>query len=164
MLYQGISRFRRIALIALLVCLGLISFGMSEPLHIYFAIDISVNPVGGIIFICTQSFVDLSFAVVAMGTTILLNLFTASLITLRILYYQRFIQRTVGLPSSNPYNMVIAICLESSALIIVISFLFLAMLLLAGYYFMISMQLLVHVYVSLRIKFPSNQGKLISDT
>ena len=149
MLYQGISRFRRIALIGLLVCLGLVSFGMNEPLHIYFAIDISVNPVGGIMFLSIESFGDLPFTIVLMSITILLNLFTASLITLRIIYYQRFIHRTVGLPSSNPYNMVIAICLESSALIIVISFLFVAMSFWAGYYVMISMQLLVHVYVSL---------------
>ena len=56
-----------------------------------------------------------------MAATIILNLVTATLITLRILYFRQYIQKTVGLKRNNPYITIVIICVESSMLIIVFS-------------------------------------------
>jgi len=133
MLYQGISRPRWLALLSLIVFLALMSF------------------VAGVIFL--SGGIGIGF-VTFISATIFLNLVTATLITVRILYYQRFIQKTVGLVgSSSPYTMVIVICLESSALIVVINVI--TLILAFGPFFQlwglslisIPMNLLVHIYV-----------------
>lgn len=83
-------------------------------------------------------------------TTVIINLFTASLITLRILYYNRYIRKTVGLEHNSPYMTIIIICVESSALIVVFSSIYLILLFQedgALSMSIIPMQSLVHVYV-----------------
>ena len=84
------------------------------------------------------------------GTTIILNLVTATLITFRILYFDRYIRKTVGLERNNPYKRVIILCVESSALIVVFCaiYLFLAFLTNES---LIPLQLLVHVYVRIYV-------------
>ncbi|KAF8800945.1 hypothetical protein BYT27DRAFT_7262497 [Phlegmacium glaucopus] len=64
MLYGGVSRRCRIALIAVLVVLGLLSF-VSGTLNILFEMTYTVT-----------------------GVTVILNIFTAVLITFRILYFE----------------------------------------------------------------------------
>lgn len=83
-------------------------------------------------------------------TTVILNLVTASLITFRILYFNRYIRKTVGLEHNSPYMTIIIICVESSALIVVFSSIYLILLFQEGGALSISiipMQSLVHVYV-----------------
>ena len=83
-------------------------------------------------------------------TTVVLNLVTASLITFRILYFNRYIRKTVGLEHNSPYMTIIIICVESSALIVVFSSIYLILLFQEwGALSIIPMQSLVHVYVSL---------------
>ena len=84
-----------------------------------------------------------------MAATIILNLVTATLITLRILYFRQYIQKTVGLKRHNPYITIVIICVESSMLIIVFSLIYLILFFKQNNGSYIPMQLLVHVYVSL---------------
>ena len=87
-----------------------------------------------------------------MAVTITLNFVTATLITLRILYFRQYIQKTVGLKSHSPYITIVIICVESSMLIIVFSLIYLILFFKQTYNgSYIPMQLLVHVYVSLHI-------------
>ena len=94
------------------------------------------------------SFSDL-FLVTMIAATIILNTVTAALITLRILYYHRYIRKTVGLERNNPYLTIIIICVESSILIIVFSLIYLILSFARGMDSYGPMQLLVHIYVSL---------------
>ena len=86
-----------------------------------------------------------------MAATILLNLVTATLITSRILYFRQYTQKTVGLKRNNPYITIVIICVESSALVIVFSLIYLILYFKSYRVSYIPMQLLVHVYVSLHI-------------
>ena len=86
-----------------------------------------------------------------MAATIILNLVTATLITLRILYFHQYIQKTVGLKRHNSYITIVIICVESSMLIIVFSLIYLILFFTQRYGSYVPMQLLVHVYVSLHI-------------
>jgi len=79
--------------------------------------------------------------------TVILNFVTATLITLRILYFNRYIRKTVGLERNSPYMTVIMLCVESWALIIVFSLIYL---ILFSYQRESSASpTLIHVYVSL---------------
>ena len=91
------------------------------------------------------------FLVAMIAATVLLNTVTAALIALRILYYHRYIRKTVGLAHNNPYMIVVIICVESSMLIIVFSSIYLILFFEQNNGSYIPMQLLVHVYVSLHI-------------
>ena len=173
MLYQGISRPRRIGLVGLLVSLALMSFGKGNRYTLIFVIDITVDLAAGLIFLSTTAFTKVgvpitttgivsatSFSLALMSITILLNVVTATLITLRIISHQRYIHKTTSSASDNsPYTMVLVICLESSALVVVISSLFLILSIVDRACVMIPMQTLVHVYVrpSCRINFNSTK-------
>jgi len=137
MLYEGVSRFRRITLLAVLIFMGLTSFcsGM-----------VSLSTQG--VFIMSKTDGYISF-IVMVGITITLNSVTATLITLRILYFHIYIRKTVGLGHSanSPYMTILAICVESSALIVVFSLIFFILSFTESSVLFIAMQLLVHVYV-----------------
>ncbi|KAF8802946.1 hypothetical protein BYT27DRAFT_7172243 [Phlegmacium glaucopus] len=129
MLYEGVSRPRRIALIIVLVCMGLLSIGCclaSGLTH-------------------TPSF-KLSFLIFT-ATTLFLNLVTAILITLRILYLNRYIQKTVESGHNSPYMTIIIICVESSALIAIFSSIYLILFFQQPEASLILISFLVHVYV-----------------
>ena len=87
------------------------------------------------------------FFLTITAVTVFLNLVTATLITLRILYFDRYIRKTVGLESNNPYMKIITICVESSALIFVFALIYLILYFKANHASIIPLQLLVHVYV-----------------
>lgn len=92
-------------------------------------------------------------------STVILNLITAALITLRILYFDKYIRNTVGLERNSPYMMSIIICVESSALIVVFSSIYLILFFQAGGALsIILMQVLVHVYVRI---YDQDRKKLI---
>ncbi|KAF8812851.1 hypothetical protein BYT27DRAFT_7182304 [Phlegmacium glaucopus] len=131
MLYEGVSlpQHRRIALIAVLVLLALFSFACGI-----------LNIIEGTTLTVT-------------GVTIILNIFTATLITLRILSFEGYMRKATGVERNSPYTMVVIICVESSALIIVFSLIYLILafrqnrhvrLVDASY---LPLQLLVHIYV-----------------
>ena len=92
------------------------------------------------------------FFLAMTGTTIFLNLVIAGLITFRILYFDRYIRKTVGLEHNSPYLTVIIICVESSALIIVFSLIYLILYFKENTASLIPLQLLVHVYVRLNFR------------
>lgn len=116
-----------------------------------FVIDIVVNSVAGLIFLCIKSFSDFTLTWVFIGINIFINIVTATLITLQILYYQASIWETGGLSLriKSLFTMTMVIFLESSALIVVINLLFMIVSIVRQNYSLIPMQLLVHVYVSL---------------
>ena len=90
--------------------------------------------------------------------TVFLNLVTATLITLRILYFNRSIQKTGVLESNNPYRRIITICVESSALIVVFGLAYFILYFSAYGASIIPLQILVYVYVCMT-KFFCDQGK-----
>ena len=130
-----------------------------------FLINIFIYPGSGLAFLITaHGFFHLqnglfSFSIqngfiyflVMTSTTIILNLVTATLITFRILYFDRYIRKTVGLERNNPYKTIIILCVESSALIVIFGliYLFLAFLTNGS---LIPLQLLVHVYVRIYVQ------------
>jgi len=127
-LYEGISRPRRISLLSVLGILGLMSLGIGLCLAI-------------------PRLYGFYFFLAMIAATIFLNLVIAALITFRILYFDRYIQKTVGLERNSPYLTIIIICVESSALIIVFSLIYLILYFKEYIISLIPLQLLVHVYV-----------------
>jgi len=125
MLYQGVSRPRRIALITVLVFMALMSLA------------------SGILNLVFGEF----FFLVITGITVILNFVTAILITCRILYFSKYIGKAVGLQHNSPYATIIIICVESSALIVVFGLIYFILFFQQGNASYIPMQLLVHVYV-----------------
>ena len=89
--------------------------------------------------------------------TVFLNLVTATLITLRILYFNRSIQKTGVLESNNPYRRIITICVESSALIVVFGLTYFILYFSAYGASIIPLQMLVHVYVCMTFFFAINK-------
>ena len=89
----------------------------------------------------------LLFFTAMTGMTIIFNLVTATLITFRILYFDRHIRKTVGLERNNPYMTVIILCVESSALIVVFTSIYLILSILTVNGGIIPLHSLVHVYV-----------------
>ena len=79
--------------------------------------------------------------------TTAINLITAILITARILFFQRYMQR-VGSGRNIQYTTIIIICVESSALIVVFSILYIVLLGQGNPVSFIFMASLVHVNVS----------------
>ena len=120
-----------------------------------FLINIFIYPGAGLAFLINAfGLFDRNgflFFLVMTGATIIFNLITATLITFRILYFDRYIRKTVGLERKNPYKRVIILCVESSALIVVFCaiYLFLAFLTNES---LIPLQLLVHVYVRIYVQ------------
>lgn len=109
-----------------------------------FLIDIQLGGSGVTLFFPASRL----FMATITTTTVIINLVTASLITFRILYFNRYIQKTVGLEHNSPYMTIIIICVESSALIVVFSSIYLILLFQEdGALSIIPMQSLVHVYV-----------------
>ncbi|KAF8812848.1 hypothetical protein BYT27DRAFT_7182300 [Phlegmacium glaucopus] len=101
MLCVGVSQRRRIALIAVLVLLALLSLA------------------SGIVNITIGTTLPVT------GVTVVLNIFTAIMITFRIIHFERYMRKAIGMERNSPYTMVVIICVESSALIIVFSLIYL---------------------------------------
>jgi len=100
------------------------------------------------IFLTFPGIIGYTCFLVVIGVTVILNLVTATLITLRILFFQRHIRKTIGLePGDSPYMTVLALCVESSALIVVFSLIYFILYFQQANASYIPMQLLVHVYV-----------------
>jgi len=125
MIYDGISRPRRIALLSVLGFMALMSLA------------------SGLGFLIS----NFVFFLAITAVTIFLNLITATLITFRILYFDRYIRKTVGLERNSPYMTIIIICVESSALIVVFGLIYLILYFKATNASLIPLHLLVHVYV-----------------
>jgi hypothetical protein len=88
------------------------------------------------------------FIVVMAGVTVILNVLTAILITLRILNFEKYARKTMGVEYNSPYMTVLIICVESSALMVIFSLIYFILVFQQANASYIPMQLLVHVYVS----------------
>ena len=75
-----------------------------------------------------------------------INIIAAVLIVARVLYLQRCI-KAVGLKRNSQYTTVIVICIESAALIVVFSILYMVMVIIRSPASFIFMQSLVHINV-----------------
>jgi hypothetical protein len=84
--------------------------------------------------------------VITIITTII-NIIAAVLIAARVLYFQRYIQKTVVSERNNRYTAVIVICIESSALIVLFSILYIVLVTIGSPASFIFMQSLVHINV-----------------
>ena len=116
-----------------------------------FLINIFIYPGSGLAFLIGVQSGFLLFLVMT-GMTIIFNLVTATLITFRILYFDRYIRKTVGLECNNPYTTVIILCVESSALIVVIGSIYFSLEFRTTNKSLIPLQLLVHVYVRIYVQ------------
>ena len=79
--------------------------------------------------------------------TTIINIIAAVLITARVIYFQRYIKQTVGSDRNNQYTTIIIICIESSALIVLFSILFIVLFLTRSPASFIFIQSLVHINV-----------------
>ena len=79
--------------------------------------------------------------------TTIINIIAAVLIAARVIYFQRYIKQTVGSDRNNQYTTVIIICIESSALIVLFSILFIVLFLTNSPASFIFIQSLVHINV-----------------
>jgi hypothetical protein len=101
----------------------------------------------------------LGFFLASVGVTIVLNLVTATLIILRIRYFDKCIGQT--LQRNSPYTTIIIICVESSGLIIFFGLIFLILFSVYPIASILPLQMLVHIYVSLRT-FLKSFGQVIN--
>ena len=79
--------------------------------------------------------------------TTIINIIAAVLITARVIYFQRYIKQTVGSERNSQYTTVIIICIESSALIVLFSILYIVLVLIGSPASFVFMQSLVHINV-----------------
>jgi hypothetical protein len=79
--------------------------------------------------------------------TTIINIIAAVLIAARVLYFQRYIRKTVVSERNNRYTAVIVICIESSALIVLFSILYIVLVTIGSPASFIFMQSLVHINV-----------------
>ncbi|PPQ72830.1 hypothetical protein CVT26_003339 [Gymnopilus dilepis] len=82
-----------------------------------------------------------------MFCTTFVNLTLTSLIFFRLLYYQRFISKTLGAAHASTYTRVITMCIESCALIVVISTTNIVMIITNNVGYLIPFMLLPHICV-----------------
>jgi len=139
----------------LLVLMALGSFGTHRVigLFFYFLVDVFIYQGSGVVFVLNLPRFGFStdYLLPIICTTVVINLVSATLITLRILYFERYIRKTVGVQrNDSPYMTILIICVESSVLIIVFSLIYLILLLQQNNASYIPMQVLVHIYVSIR--------------
>jgi hypothetical protein len=79
--------------------------------------------------------------------TTIINIIAAVFIAARVIYFQRYIIQTVGSERNNQYTTVIVICIESSALIVLFSILYIVLVFTGSPASFIFMQSLVHINV-----------------
>lgn len=95
---------------------------------------------------------------VIMFCTTFVNLTLTTLVFLRLLYYQKFISKTLGKAYSLPYTKVITMCVEYCALIVVFSTVNIVMIITnnVGYLipFLLLPQICVSVFSYFRLKSP----------
>ena len=78
--------------------------------------------------------------------TTIINIIAAIMIAARVLYFQRYIQ-TVGSERNSQYTAVIVICIESAALIVLFSILYIVLVITGSPASYIFMQSMVHINV-----------------
>lgn len=85
---------------------------------------------------------------VVMFCTTFVNLVLSLLIFLRLIYYQRYISKTLGTAHGSPYLKVITMCVESCALIVVFSTTNIVMIIKNDTSYLIPFLLFPHICVS----------------
>ena len=78
--------------------------------------------------------------------TTIINIIAAALIAGRVLYFQRYI-KAVGSERNSQYTMVVVICIESAALIVLFSILYIVLVIVQPPASFIFMQSMVHINV-----------------
>ena len=79
--------------------------------------------------------------------TTIINIIAAVSITARVIYFQKYIIQAVGSERNNQYTTIIVICIESSALIVLFSILYIVLSAIGCPASFIFMQSLVHINV-----------------
>jgi hypothetical protein len=130
-----------------------IMYAPSHRIIFHFLVDIFFNQGSGVIFVLNLPRFGFStvYLLPIICTTVMINFVSATLITLRILYFERYIRKTVGVQrSDSPYMTILIICVESSALIIVFSLIYVILFFQQNNGSWVPLQVLVHIYVSIR--------------
>lgn len=145
-LYRGIPSKLRNPLFCLLAVLLLASFCKFHYLVRDRLVNIGIEASGILFFIASQRLVTLysrvenndsiftimnlltahdphislyvNTAIFLIATTFTINVVLVSLIVLRLYHHQKFIEKTLGIKHGSPYRRVMAICVESCALMI----------------------------------------------
>ncbi|KAJ3505392.1 hypothetical protein NLJ89_g7439 [Agrocybe chaxingu] len=139
MLYQGVPRVWRITLYTLFGFLSCLLLGVGVMLPVtnfgtpFLFIDIAANPI--------------LITLLLVSLTSFVNLTLTTLVTVRLYYHQRNTRKILGAEYGSPYSRTIAICVESSALIVVVDLAFVICLLLSPDMIPLLEQLLVHASV-----------------
>ncbi|CAA7266666.1 unnamed protein product [Cyclocybe aegerita] len=127
-LYEDASRTLRFSIDVLLSTMALISLGL------------------GLTYLATSLTILNEFMFIFALATSICNAIMTTLIVLRLWYHQRFIQKALGSEYASPYARVIAMCVESAALIVVFNLAHVCWHFNSGFGLILPHQLLVHVY------------------
>ncbi|KAF8880823.1 hypothetical protein CPB84DRAFT_1792317 [Gymnopilus junonius] len=152
-LYQGIGPIKYLILTVVLGVLGLTSLAIGIAFFVVAGIyqtqqGKSVLPfVPDSLALPFQNSKQSAISSFVMFCTTFVNLTLTSLIFFRLLYYQRFISKTLGTAHASPYTRVITMCVESCALIVVISTTNIVMIISNHVGYLIPFMLLPHICV-----------------
>ena len=159
-LYQDVARGPRILVIFLLSLLSIVSLGRSSsPRTFVLQVSHGVQGCGVVMFLD----LDLSsfFAVtVLISLSTIVNIILALLIILRLIRHQRYIRKVLGAEHGSPYSKVITMCVESSALIVIISGVYTALVFEQANGSSIPFLLLPHICVGDLFKFHISDARL----
>jgi hypothetical protein len=109
---------------------------------------------------------NLVMILVPISFSTLVNIILALLIVLRLIHHQRHIRKVLGADHESPYSKVITICVESSALIVIFSGAYTALVFEQAYLSTIPFLLLPHIFVisPLLIVYRVAQGRAMTTT
>jgi len=139
-LYQDISTGSRILIIILLSLLTFISLVCGVAMILFFT-GFRLPCCSVIRHLIAESYwVFISFST-------LVNIILASLIVLRLMHHRKLIQEVLGADHGSPYSKATIICVESSALVVVFSVAYLALMFEASLGSLILALLLPHICV-----------------
>ena len=136
-LYQDVSRGLRLGIIVLLSFLSFASFG--RPISVSIQIvhkNILVFGVATLVialidrpdFVYDAYPVFVAYAsIVFLSLSTLVNITLAVLIVSRLVYHRRYIRNTLGVDHGSPYTNVITMCVESSALMVIATVLYISL-------------------------------------
>ena len=82
-----------------------------------------------------------------MSLSALVNIILAALIVFRLIYHRRYVRNTLGVEHGTPYTNIIIMCVESSALMVIASVLFIILYFGGLYGVHCMIDIIPHIYV-----------------
>jgi len=89
---------------------------------------------------------------VFISLSTLANIILAVLIISRLIYHRRYVRNALGVQHGSPYTNIITMCVESSALMVIVSGLYIILYYMPGYYWAVlvvnvTVDIIPHIFV-----------------